>query len=216
MAGQPNEVLPALAKHKLVPVVVLDSADSAAPLADALTAGGLPVAEVTFRTDAAEQSIKTMSKVAGMIVGAGTVLTVEQAKRAIGAGASFIVSPGTNPPVVDYCIKQGVPITPGIATPSDIDLASGVGLKVLKFFPAEAYGGIKTLKALSAPYGHIRFIPTGGVSATNLPDYLALPSVHACGGSWMVDRKLVNAGEFAKVQSLVSEAVALAQQGAGK
>lgn len=212
MACQTVDVLPALAKHKLVPVVVLDSACSAGPLADALIGGGLPVAEVTFRTEAAEASIRVMAERDGMIVGAGTVLTVEQAKRAVDAGASFIVSPGTNPPVVEYCIKEGIPITPGIATPTDIDLASGFGLDVLKFFPAEAYGGIKTLKALSAPYGHVRFIPTGGVSAKNLLDYLALPCVHACGGSWMVDRKLVNAGEFAKVQSLVSQAVALAQQ----
>jgi len=145
-----------------------------------------------------------------MIVGAGTVLTVEQAKRAIGAGATFIVSPGTNPPVVEYCLEQGVPITPGIATPTDIDLGQRLGLNVLKFFPAEAYGGVKTLKALSAPYGSVRFIPTGGITAKNLLDYLAIPSVLACGGSWMVDRKLVNDGQFEQIQSLVVEAVKLA------
>lgn len=150
-----------------------------------------------------------MCKHAGLLVGAGTVLTVEQAKRAIGAGASFIVTPGTNPPVVQYCLEQGVPITPGVATPTDIDLARGLGIDVLKFFPAEAYGGIKTLKALSAPYGNVKFIPTGGVSPDNLRDYLALPSVLACGGSWMVERKLVNAGEFGKIKGLVAEAVGM-------
>lgn len=211
MTKPTDNTLDSLGLHKLVPVVVLDSACSAGPLADALIGGGLPVAEVTFRTDAAEAAIRVMSERDGMIVGAGTVLTVEQAKRAIGAGATFIVCPGTHPPVVEYCLEQGVPITPGVATPTDIDLGRGLGLNVLKFFPAEAYGGIKTLKALSAPYGNIRFIPTGGISAKNLPDYLALPSVLACGGSWMVDRKLVNAGEFGQISSLVSEAVKLAR-----
>ncbi len=210
MAGTDNTIIEKLGQHRLVPVVVLDSADQAEPLAEALTAGGLPVAEVTFRTDAAEASIKTMSRRGDLLVGAGTVLTVEQAKRAIGAGAEFIVTPGTNPPVVEYCIEQGVPITPGIATPTDIDLGRRLGLDVLKFFPAEAYGGAKTLKALSAPYGGIKFIPTGGVSAKNLLDYLALPSVLACGGSWMVDRNLVNAGQFDQIKALVAEAVSLA------
>lgn len=210
MSQESDGVLAALSQHKLVPVVVLDSACSAGPLADALIGGGLPVAEVTFRTEAAEASIRTMSEREGMIVGAGTVLTVEQAKRAIGAGATFIVSPGTHPPVVEYCLKEGVPITPGIATPTDIDLGRSLGLDVLKFFPAEAYGGVKTLKALSAPYGNIRFIPTGGISTKNLSDYLALPSVLACGGSWMVDRKLVNEGAFDQIESLVSDAVQLA------
>lgn len=211
LSNQTDDILGQLADKRLVPVVVLDSACTAGPLADALVAGGLPVAEVTFRTEAAEASIRTMSQRGDVLVGAGTVLTIEQAKRAIDAGARFIVSPGTNPPVVEYCLSQAVPITPGIATPTDIDLARQFGLSVLKFFPAEAYGGVKTLKALSAPYGNVRFIPTGGVNAKNLADYLALPSVLACGGSWMVDRKLVNAGEFDKIQSLVAEAVALAK-----
>lgn len=209
MGGQSGGVLAAIGKHSLVPVVVLDSADHAGPLAEALIGGGLPVAEVTMRTDAAETSIREMCKHAGLLVGAGTVLTVEQAKRAIGAGATFVVTPGTNPPVVKYCLEQGIPITPGIATPTDIDLASGLGINVLKFFPAEAYGGIKTLKALSGPYGNVKFIPTGGVSPDNLRDYLALPSVLACGGSWMVERKLVNAGEFGKIKGLVAEAVGM-------
>ncbi len=206
-----HPVLNSLAQHRLVPVVVLDSADDAGPLAEALIGGGLPVAEVTFRTDAAEASIKTMSQYEGMHVGAGTVLTIEQAKRAIGAGATYVVTPGIHPPVVEYCLEQGVPITPGIATPTDIDLGRSLGLDILKFFPAEAYGGVKTLKALSAPYGGIRFIPTGGISAKNLLDYLAIPSVLACGGSWMVDRKLVNEGAYDQIKTLVSEAVDLAK-----
>lgn len=209
MADTSATIIQTLRQHRLVPVVVLDSVQSAGPLAEALIGGGLPVAEVTLRTDAAEASIKVMSKYEGLLVGAGTVLTVEQAKRAIGAGATFIVTPGTNPPVVKYCLEQGVPITPGVATPTDIDLAIGLGVEVLKFFPAEAYGGVKTLKALSAPYGGVKFIPTGGVSPENLRDYLALPSVLACGGSWMVERKLVNAGEFGKVKELVKEAVGM-------
>lgn len=212
MADQSANVLETLGQHKLVPVVVLDSVDSAGPLGEALIGGGLPVAEVTFRTDAAEASIKVMSKQAGLLVGAGTVLTIEQAKRAIGAGAAFIVSPGTNPAVVEYCLKEGVPITPGIANPTDIELGMSLGLNVLKFFPAEAFGGVKTLKAMSAPYGGVKFIPTGGVSAKNLLDYLAVPSVLACGGSWMVDRKLVGAGEFEKVKKLVVEAVGLVRE----
>jgi 2-dehydro-3-deoxyphosphogluconate aldolase/(4S)-4-hydroxy-2-oxoglutarate aldolase len=210
-----KSALDIIGRYRLLPVVVLDSAESADPLAEALLAGGLPIAEVTLRTDAAEDSIKAMSRHDGLLVGAGTVLDVEQAKRAIGAGAAFVVAPGTNPSVVEYCISQGVPITPGIATPSDIELARGLGLNILKFFPAEAFGGVKTLKALSAPYGDVRFIPTGGVSTKNLRDYLALPSVLACGGSWMVDRKLVGAGDFDTVQSLIADAVILAGPVAG-
>ena len=208
-AGNQDAPIEIIGQHKLLPVVVLDRARSADPLAQALLAGGLPIAEVTFRTDAAEESIRLMSRHDGLLVGAGTVLTVEQAKRAVGAGAQFIVSPGTNPQVVEYCVKENIPVTPGIATPTDIELALGLGLNVLKFFPAEAYGGVKTLKALSAPYGNIRFIPTGGVSAANLHDYLALPSVLACGGSWMVDRKLVDAGKFDEIKTLVTNAVQL-------
>jgi 2-dehydro-3-deoxyphosphogluconate aldolase / (4S)-4-hydroxy-2-oxoglutarate aldolase len=204
-----DQVLEVFIRHRLLPVVVLDSVKSADPLAEALLGGGVPIAEVTLRTDAAEDSIKAMSRHEGLLVGAGTVLSVEQVKRAVGAGARFIVTPGTNPPVVAYCVEHNIPITPGIATPTDIDLARDYGLNVLKFFPAEAFGGVKTLKALSAPYNDARFIPTGGVSMSNLADYLTLPSVLACGGSWMVDRKRVNAGEFGKVQSLVKEAVKL-------
>ncbi|MCL4123408.1 UNVERIFIED_CONTAM: hypothetical protein GTU68_032796 [Idotea baltica] len=210
MTDQTQNALEIIGQHRLVPVVVLDSVDSAVPLGEALVAGGLPIAEVTFRTDAAEESIKKMGQIDGLLVGAGTVLTIDQAKRAIDAGSSFIVTPGTNPPVIEYCLSQNVPVTPGIATPTDIDLATSFGLKVLKFFPAEANGGAKTLKALSAPYGAVRFIPTGGISPANLGDYLALPSVHACGGSWMVNRKLVNDGQFDQLKSLVAEAVSLA------
>jgi 2-dehydro-3-deoxyphosphogluconate aldolase/(4S)-4-hydroxy-2-oxoglutarate aldolase len=211
MTDQNRNPLEIIGQHRLVPVVVLDSADSAVPLAESLIAGGLPIAEVTFRTEAAEESIKRMSQLDGLLVGAGTVLTIEQAKRAIDAGSRFIVTPGTNPPVVEYCLKHNIPITPGIATPTDIDLATSFGLDVLKFFPAEANGGAKTLKALSGPYGSVRFIPTGGISTSNLGDYLALPSVLACGGSWMVNRKMINDGEFDQLKALVADAVTLAK-----
>jgi 2-dehydro-3-deoxyphosphogluconate aldolase / (4S)-4-hydroxy-2-oxoglutarate aldolase len=211
MTDSSTTALRTIGQHRLLPVVVLDSEDSANPLTEALLAGGLPIAEVTFRTAAAEASIRTMSKHRNMLVGAGTVLDIEQAKRAIGAGAKFIVSPGTNPKVVEYCLSQKVLITPGIATPTDIELGRSLGLRVLKFFPAGAFGGVKTLKAVSAPYGDVRFIPTGGVSVANMTGYLELPSVLACGGSWMVDRKTVNAGEFDRIRGLVIEAVSVAQ-----
>lgn len=203
--------LDTIGENRLVPVVVLDSVDSAAPLAEALINGGLPIAEVTFRTAAAEESLRRISQIDGLLAGAGTVLTLEQAQQAIDAGAKFIVTPGTNPPVIEYCLKHNVPITPGIATPTDIDLATSFGLNALKFFPAEAIGGVKTLKAISGPYGSIRFIPTGGISASNLGDYLALPNVLACGGSWMVSRSLINEGEFDQIKRLVENAVALAK-----
>lgn len=195
--------------HRLLPVIALESADDALPLADALTAGGLPVAEITFRTEAAEKSIRTIAARGDMIVGAGTVLTIDQVRRAVDAGATFMVSPGCNPKVIEYCVSHGIAITPGVATPTDIELAHSFGLTVLKFFPAEALGGVGMLKALSAPYGGIRFIPTGGIHADNLRDYLALPSVVACGGSWMVAPKLIASGNFDRIRDLTREAVAL-------
>jgi 2-dehydro-3-deoxyphosphogluconate aldolase / (4S)-4-hydroxy-2-oxoglutarate aldolase len=211
MTDSDTTALDIIGQYRLLPVVVLDAEDSACQLAEALIAGGLPIAEVTFRTAAAEASIRAMCKYPDVLVGAGTVLDTEQAKRAIGAGAKFIVSPGTNPKVVEYCLSQNVLITPGIATPTDIELARSLGLRMLKFFPAGAFGGVKTLKALSAPYGDVRFIPTGGVSVANLTDFLEIPSVLACGGSWMVDRTLVNAGEYDHICELAAEAVSVAK-----
>ena len=158
----------------VVPVVVLEDAKDAAPLAKALVEGGLPCAEVTFRTDAAEESIKIMtSEYPDMFVGAGTVLTIEQVDRAVAAGAKFIVSPGLNPDTVEYCVKKGIPILPGCSSPSDIEQAIKYGLDVVKFFPAEAAGGLKAIKAMAAPYSQIRFMPTGGINPSNVSDYLA-------------------------------------------
>lgn len=205
-----DEVLKRIGELKLVPVVVIEDAKDSGPLADALAAGGLPLAEITFRTEAAPEAIRTMAARGDLLVGAGTVLTVDQVKSAVDAGARFIVSPGINPKVVGYCVEKGIPVTPGICTPTDIETALGFGLKVVKFFPAEALGGLKLLKAMSAPYGMMRFIPTGGINASNLPGYLAFPKVLACGGSWMVKKDLIAAGRFDEIEGLTREAVGIA------
>ncbi|WP_018415441.1 bifunctional 4-hydroxy-2-oxoglutarate aldolase/2-dehydro-3-deoxy-phosphogluconate aldolase [Teredinibacter turnerae] len=199
-----------IAQIKVVPVVAIDNADDAAPLAKALVAGGLPCAEVTFRTDAALESMKRMAELGTIQVGAGTVSKVEQVKAAVDVGATFMVSPGFNPKVVDYCVTNGIPIAPGITNPTDIEMALDFDLEVLKFFPAEAFGGVNTLKALSGPYGNIKFIPTGGIGANNLLDYLSFPKVIACGGSWMVKGDLIKANNFAEIERLTKEAVELA------
>jgi len=203
-----NEVLEKIQKIGIVPVVVLNDAKDAKPLAKALVAGGLPCAEVTFRTDAAAESIKIMTaEFPEMLVGAGTVLTTEQVDRAIEAGAKFIVSPGLNPKVVKYCQEKGVPITPGTANPSDIEAALELGLEVVKFFPAEAAGGLKMIKAMAAPYVNMKFMPTGGINADNLNSYLDFPKIIACGGSWMVNSKLISEGKFDEIEKLTREAV---------
>ena len=192
----------------IVPVVAINDADHAVDLAKALVEGGLPVAEITFRTAAAEESIRRIAaEVPELLLGAGTVLTTEQADKAIAAGAAFIVSPGFNPKTVAHCQDKGIPITPGICTPTDIEAALGMGLRVLKFFPAGSYGGIDTLKAMSAPYGMLKFIPTGGVNAANLNSYLSFNKVLACGGSWMVKSDVIAAGNFARIVELTREAV---------
>lgn len=204
-----NEVLAQIGKIGIVPVVVIEDAADAVPLCKALSDGGLPIAEITFRTAAAEEAIRAASsELPDMLIGAGTVLTTEQAERAINAGAQFIVSPGINPAVVKFCVEKGVPITPGCSNPTNIETALGLGLEVVKFFPAEAFGGIASLKAISAPYGMMKFIPTGGIDACNLNSYLAFNKVLACGGSWMVKADLIKAGEFAKITQLTREAVA--------
>lgn len=206
------QILKHLSSHRLVPVIALDRAEDAGPLGDALTAGGLPVAEVTFRTAAAEASICEMSKRSEMLVGAGTVLNIDTVKRAMDAGAKFIVSPGFSEKVVTYCLEQHIPVIPGCVTPTEIQMALEHGLSTVKFFPAEAVGGIKTLRAFAAPFAHVRFIPTGGITETNLADYLSFPSVVACGGSWMVTRELLAAGDFAKITAITANAVALASR----
>ena len=185
---------------KLVPLVVLDDATDAIPMAKALVEGGIPVAEVTFRTDAAADVIRAMAEqVPEILVGAGTVHTVAQAQTAVEAGAKFIVTPGFQPDVVRWCVEHQVDIVPGTAVPSDIEQAISFGLSVCKFFPAEAYGGVKTLKALKGPYADIRFMPTGGVSLDNMNDYLALSNVVAVGGSFMTPSAAVKAKDWAKV-----------------
>lgn len=196
----------------VVPVVVLNDAKDAIPLAKALVEGGLPVAEVTFRTAAAEESIRLMAEAyPEMLVGAGTVLTIDQVNRAVAAGAKFIVSPGFDPEIVDYCIEKEIPVYPGIITPSEAAQAVKRGLKVVKFFPAEQFGGVATIKALAAPYTMLKFMPTGGVSAKNLADYLGCDKIIACGGSWMVKGDMIKAGEFDKICEMTKEAVALAK-----
>lgn len=203
-----NKVLEKIQKIGIVPVVVLNDAEDAEPLGKALCKGGLPCAEVTFRTDAAEESIKIMSETfPEMLVGAGTVLTTEQVDRAVAAGAKFIVSPGLNPKVVKYCIDKGVPITPGASNPSDIEQAIEFGLEVVKFFPAEAAGGLNMIKAMAAPYTKMKFMPTGGIDAKNINEYLAFSKILACGGSWMVKGDLIKAGEFDEIAKLTKEAV---------
>ena len=203
-----NEILEQFGKLGIIPVVKLDHAEAAVPLAEALIRGGLPVAEVTFRTDAAEESIRLMhEKFPEMLVGAGTVLTTEQVDRAVAAGARFIVSPGLNPVVVSHCLEIGIPITPGVNTPSEIEQALSFGLEVVKFFPAEASGGLAKIKAMSAPYGKLLFMPTGGINAGNLKSYLDFKKILACGGSWMVSSELINRGAFDEIEALTREAV---------
>ena len=200
-----------IAGFGVVPVVVLDDVKDAAPLAKALVEGGLPCAEVTFRTVAAEESIRIMAtEYPDMFVGAGTVLTIEQVDRAVAAGAKFIVSPGFDPEIVDYCLEKEIPVFPGCITPSEVAQAVKRGLKVVKFFPAEQFGGVATIKAMAAPYVGLKFMPTGGVSAKNLESYLSCDKIIACGGSWMVKGDLVKAGKFDEIKNLTEEAVKLA------
>lgn len=200
-----------IAGFGVVPVVVLEDVKDAAPLAKALVEGGLPCAEVTFRTAAAEESIRVMTtEYPDMFVGAGTVLTIEQVDRAVAAGAKFIVSPGFDPEIVDYCLEKEIPVFPGCITPSEVAQAVKRGLKVVKFFPAEQFGGVATIKAMAAPYVGLKFMPTGGVSTKNLESYLSCDKIIACGGSWMVKGDLVKAGKFDEIKNLTEEAVKLA------
>lgn len=208
-----HETLKKINEIGIVPVVVLNDAKDAAPLAKALCDGGLPCAEVTFRTDAAEESIRIMSEqFPEMLVGAGTVLTTDQVDRAVAAGAKFIVSPGLNPRIVKYCVEKGILITPGCTNPSDIEQAIENGLEVVKFFPAEPAGGLKMIKAMAAPYVGMKFMPTGGINPKNVRDYLAYDRIIACGGSWMVTADLVNNGEFDKITELAKECTEIVKE----
>ena len=200
-------------KIGIIPVVVLEDAKDAEPLGKALMEGGLPCAEVTFRTAAAEEAIKIMTeKFPDMLVGAGTVLTTEQADSAIAAGAKFIVSPGLNPDVVAHCVKKGIPVTPGTYTPTDVEKALTFGLDVVKFFPAEPAGGLDFIKAIAAPYVGVKFMPTGGINANNVRDYLKYDRIIACGGSWMVKGDLIKAGDFEKIKELTAEAAGIVKE----
>lgn len=203
-----NDVLKEISKIGIVPVIALEDAADAAPLAKALCDGGLPCAEITFRTAAAEECIRIMAtEFPDMVVGAGTVLTTEQVDKAVAAGAKFIVSPGLNPKVVKYCVDNNIPVTPGCANPSDVEQAIELGLEVVKFFPAEAAGGLNMIKSMAAPYTNMRFMPTGGINAKNLTSYLDFKKIVACGGSWMVNGDLVKAKDWAGITALTKEAV---------
>ena len=204
-----DDLLAQLSSHRLVPVVVLDDAGDAGGLAEALVAGGLPVAEVTFRTSAAAEAIAVMAKRGDVLVGAGTVLTVQQVDDAVEAGASYIVSPGLSKAVVRRCQKIGIPVLPGAVTATEITRAIELGLSTVKFFPAETSGGAAAIKSLSAPFGGVKFVPTGGIGPKNVAEYLALDCVSAIGGSWMVPKDMVRAQQFDEIAQLTRDAVAL-------
>lgn len=210
------EVLEKIQQTGIVPVVVLDDVRAAEPLGRALCEGGLPCAEITFRTEAAEEAIRIMSeKFPDMLIGAGTVLTTEQVDRAVAAGAKFIVSPGLNPRIVKYCVDKGILITPGCSNASDIEQAQEFGLEAVKFFPAEPSGGLNIIKMLAAPYTGIKFMPTGGINATNVKEYLKYNRILACGGSWMVKADLIKTGDFGKITELTREAVNIVKEARG-
>ncbi|MFV0314177.1 MAG: bifunctional 4-hydroxy-2-oxoglutarate aldolase/2-dehydro-3-deoxy-phosphogluconate aldolase [Anaerotignum sp.] len=205
-------VIEKIKEFKIVPVVKIDSVEDAKPLAKALIAGGLPVAEITFRTEAAFEAIKAMAEIPNMLVGAGTVVNVMQAKRAKEAGARFIVSPGLNVEVVRFAKENNIPIFPGVCTPTEVMAAIELEIEVVKFFPAEAYGGLDTIKALAGPFGNIRFMPTGGIGEKNIKEYLANPQVIACGGSWMVNESFIQGKNFDEVTRMTAAAVKLVQE----
>jgi 2-dehydro-3-deoxyphosphogluconate aldolase/(4S)-4-hydroxy-2-oxoglutarate aldolase len=192
----------------IVPVIVLDDPDLAAPLADALAQGGLPCAEVTFRTARAAEALQVMARDPRLLAGAGTVLTVGQVDAAVHAGATYIVTPGYSREVVRACQDRNIPVIPGVATPTEIQMALRDGVTLVKFFPAEAIGGTRALSAMAAPFPSLRFIPTGGISPDNLENYLTLPSVAAVGGSWMTPAGLISQHKWAEVSRLAAEAVA--------
>ena len=208
-----NSVLEKMKSCMIVPVIALEEADKAEELAGALCRGGLPCAEVTFRTAAAAETIRRMRKAyPDMLVGAGTVLTTEQVNAAVDAGAQFIVSPGFNPRIVRYCIDRGLTIVPGTATPSEVEQAIEAGLEVVKFFPAEAAGGLNMIKSMSAPYGNMMFMPTGGINPDNVREYLKFSKILACGGSWMVKKEYLDQNQFDRIEELAREAVKIAKE----
>ena len=212
-----NTVLKQIEQIGLVPVIALSDIEKAVPLAKALIAGGVPCAEVTFRTAEGEECIRRIAEeVPGILLGAGTVLSIGQAANAARAGAKFVVSPGFNPRVVQYCVENNMPIIPGCATPSDMEAAMEFGLDAVKFFPAEQAGGLAYIKAVAAPYTTLRFLPTGGINVKNLREYIAFSKVLACGGSWMAKKDMVEAGRFEEVTRLCLEAVQIIKDVRGK
>ncbi|TXK19522.1 bifunctional 4-hydroxy-2-oxoglutarate aldolase/2-dehydro-3-deoxy-phosphogluconate aldolase [Homoserinibacter sp. GY 40078] len=207
-----DDALNALATHRLVPVIALDSAEQADPLAAALVAGGLPVAEVTFRTAAAAESIRIMSERGDVLVGAGTVITPQQVDTAVDAGAQFVVSPGLSASVVERCRERGIPVLPGAVTATEVQAALELGIETVKFFPAGTSGGARAIAALSAPFGSVRFVPTGGIGVADLGDYLDIPQVIAVGGSWMVPADAIRGGQWDRISTLSADAVAAAHR----
>ena len=207
MSAQANSVLERVGKLGIVPIVSIDDAADAGPLADALIAGGLPLLEITFRTEAAEAAIRTLSRRSDLLLGAGTVLNPDTAKRAVDAGAKFLVTPGFNPKTVRWAVDNGIPILPGTSSPTDLEMAVDHGVTAVKFFPAEALGGVKTLKVLAGPFGMMRFVPTGGITAEAMGSYLAFPKVLAAGGSWMATKELLAAKRFGDVTALARQAL---------
>lgn len=207
-----SEIAKQIEALKVVPVVAIESVDDAERLADALTAGGIPCAEITLRTEAGLPAIAALSKRSDFLVGAGTVNNAKQAAAVTDAGSKFIVAPGFNPRTVKWCVDNNVPVFPGTSSPTDLEQALEFGLDVVKFFPAEAMGGVKTLKAFHGPYRSIRFMPTGGISMSNLLDYLSLPYVIGCGGSWMAKSNLIAEGRFDEITRLAAETVQLVKK----
>ena len=208
-----TEVVAQIEELRIVPVVAIEDVDDADRLADALIEGGLPCAEITLRTDAGLAVIETLSKRSDFLVGAGTVHNARQAQQVIDAGARFVVAPGFNPKTVEWCLQNDAPIFPGASSPTDLEMALEFDLETVKFFPAESLGGVSMLKALSGPYGGIRFMPTGGIDQNNMMNYLDLPQVVACGGSWMVKSSWIQNGRFEEVAVTTAEAMLLAQGG---
>ena len=212
-----DEILKKIGELRLVPVVKIEDSRNALPLGQALRDGNLPIAEITYRTDAAEEAIRILTaELPEILVGAGTVLTMDQVKSAVGAGARFVVAPGFNPKVVDYCLEHNITIIPGVNNPSQIERALESRIEVVKFFPAEASGGIPFLKAVAAPYSGIQFLPTGGINLQNMMSYLSFSRVIACGGSWMVKSDLISAGKFQDIKRLSREAVDTIKENIGK
>jgi 2-dehydro-3-deoxyphosphogluconate aldolase / (4S)-4-hydroxy-2-oxoglutarate aldolase len=203
-----NDIMKQLGAAGLLPVIKIDREEDAVPLVSALLEGGLPVAEITFRTAAAAGAIQAINKaLPSVILGAGTILTTRQVDEAMDAGAKYLVSPGFNPAIVEYALKKGIPMTPGTCTPSEVEQASALGLDILKFFPAEQFGGVAMIKTFYSVYPHIKFIPTGGVTIGNLAEYAKQPNIHAVGGTWMVHPDLIKNKDWAKITQLAAQAV---------